>query len=429
MNVFGNALKYTPSGFIYVGLKTSPHGRQMTDSSADSTASEKQSSQCLVTLTVKDTGRGIGAEYLRNGLFTPFSQEDGLAPGSGLGLSIVHQALVSLDGSIEVTSEKGHGTEILIEVPLNVAPVRDTSDGTSSNEAYRQIRKTTQGKTIGLLGFASSLVSLRDITLYETLERLCRDWFHLAVKRVSIPGDNNDPCDFYMAVQTDIDILGEEQDHSLNVGSIIYEGKCDISPLIFICESPEKAHNMFARAANRKGDHIVEYISQPCGPRKLAKALSLCILRLDGQEPEANNPTHWVEMPDSSKMPLDVGPRDPPSERMKLGKRPRLDAMGSLEKECLKSDFGERIENVLPIVEEASPSIAGKNTVSEGFSVLLVDDNHINLQILVAYVKKEGWDIMTATDGLEAVEIFQAHPGKFAAVIIGMLNSIYTNTF
>jgi response regulator RpfG family c-di-GMP phosphodiesterase len=103
--------------------------------------------------------------------------------------------------------------------------------------------------------------------------------------------------------------------------------------------------------------------------------------------------------------------------------------MGSLEKECLKSDFGERIENVLPIVEEASPSIAGKNTVSEGFSVLLVDDNHINLQILVAYVKKEGWDIMTATDGLEAVEIFQAHPGKFAAVIIGMLNSIYTNTF
>jgi CheY-like chemotaxis protein len=62
-------------------------------------------------------------------------------------------------------------------------------------------------------------------------------------------------------------------------------------------------------------------------------------------------------------------------------------------------------------------------------SVLLVDENQINLQILVPYLKKEGWNIMTATNGIKAVETFQVHPGRFAAVIIGIQNSIYLNKF
>jgi len=424
MNVFGNALKYTPSGFIYVGLKASPYNRRISDGSSGSTASEGQNNRCLVTLTVQDTGNGIDAEYLRDGLFTPFSQEDGLAPGSGLGLSIVRQALVSLGGSIEVTSEKGHGTEISIEAPLEIAPVADTSDGASSNAAYRKIRNMSQGKTIGLLGFASSLVSPRDVTLCESLERLCEDWFHFTVRRVSLLGSNDDPCDFYMTVQTGLDSSDEEKNQTLNVDSIVDGKNSGVSPLIVICESPEKAHNMFTRAANRKREPIIEYISQPCGPRKLAKALSLCFLRLDGQDPEANKPTHWVEMPDSSKMPLDVGPRDPPNERMKISKRPMTDAMGSPEKEDPKSDLDDQLENLPSIVEGAPPFTAARSTVSDDLSVLLVDDNQINLQILVAYVKKEGWNFVTATNGLEAVEAFQAHSGRFAAVIIGMQDSI-----
>jgi signal transduction histidine kinase len=428
MNLFGNALKYTPSGFIYVGLKASPHDRQISDGSADSTASEGQNSQRLVTLTVKDTGKGIDAGYLQDGLFTPFSQEDDLAPGSGLGLSIVREALVSIGGSMEVTSEKGHGTEITIEVPLDIAPATEEADGGSSNESYRQIRKSSRGKTIGLLGFPSPLVSLRAITLYKSLKRLCQDWFHLTVKRVSLPRHDNDACDFYMTVQTDLDGSDEEKNHLLTVDAIIDGKVCGTSPLIVICESPEKAHNLFARAANRRGDCIIEYISQPCGPRKLAKTLSLCILRLDGQDPEANKPTHWVEIPDSSKMQLDVGPRDPPKERMKIGKRPMLGTMGSLGKDRPKSDFDDQIKHITSIAEGKPPSTAAKDTVSDELSVLLVDDNHINLQILVAFVKKEGWNYMTATNGLQAVEAFQAHPGKFAGVILGMQTSVSIST-
>jgi hypothetical protein len=40
------------------------------------------------------TGKGIGSEYLQNDLFTPFMQEDPLASGSGLGLSLLSERLV-----------------------------------------------------------------------------------------------------------------------------------------------------------------------------------------------------------------------------------------------------------------------------------------------------------------------------------------------
>lgn len=53
----------------------------------------------------------------------------------------------------------------------------------------------------------------------------------------------------------------------------------------------------------------------------------------------------------------------------------------------------------------------------------------IDLQILVDYLKKEGWNIMTATNGIKEVETFQVNPGRFAAVIIGIQNSIYLNKF
>lgn len=119
MNVFGNALKYTSSGFIYVGLKISPKSRSEINDSSDMKASGDHAREFQVVLTVKDTGKGISMEYLRNGLFTPFTQENALTPGSGLGLSIVRQAVGSLGGSIEVSSVKDDGTELSIQITLS----------------------------------------------------------------------------------------------------------------------------------------------------------------------------------------------------------------------------------------------------------------------------------------------------------------------
>ncbi|KAL4880549.1 hypothetical protein BJY04DRAFT_191015 [Aspergillus karnatakaensis] len=399
MNLFGNALKYTPSGFIYLELKAAEVPRR------DSTDSET-SSQYTVTFKIKDTGQGIDVNYLRNGLFTPFSQEDSLAPGSGLGLSIVRQALSALRGSIEVSSEKGKGTEITIEVPVRPGAIPEASDKESaSSAAYSPIRKQAQGKTIGLVGFGPSVEGEQEGTLFNSLKRLCEDWFHLTVKRVSLQGDTPD-CDFYLMVHTDMNDPAAEKNQLLRLDQ---PGK--LSPLMVICQSPEIAHNMIARASSRNHESIVEFISQPCGPRKLAKTLELCLNRLEGREPHAGEETRWVEMPESSHLPLDIGPRDAPNERMKISKRPLDQGTEPRDREHKHKE-----QDTPPASKSSSPvSAEPKQTRPH---VLLVEDNPVNLNILVAYVKKDGWSYKTATNGLEAVETFQANPGMFEMVII-----------
>lgn len=95
MNILGNSLKYTASGCIRVRL-----GVQSFDDHIGKLSS-------IMTLSVSDTGRGISQDFLRRRLFDPFSQEDHLSTGCGLGLSIVKSLVKNLKGSMEVRSEQG----------------------------------------------------------------------------------------------------------------------------------------------------------------------------------------------------------------------------------------------------------------------------------------------------------------------------------
>ncbi|KAL2801688.1 hypothetical protein BJX63DRAFT_441991 [Aspergillus granulosus] len=361
--------RYTPEGYIYIGLK-----------SAD------EESQYNVTLTIKDTGLGIGTEYLHTGLFTAFSQEDALAPGDGLGLSIVRKVLAFLNGSIEI-------------IPVTPASIPHGLRGSQ-----------VQGKTIE-----------RDSRLCEALKRLCEEWFHLTVEMVTARNETTS-CDFYLMVHTDLDGSDTEGNQLL----LNLNQPKRSSPLIVVCQSPQAAHNMFARtrSMSQSGDPIVEFISQPCGPRKLAKTLELCIQRLEGHGSNQPEETRWVEMPVSSHISIDIGPRDAPVDRMKISKLPTLEAVGSQDNQTSSSNSpaGPACQGTSPSLAVTSPT---KTVPEEDLggspdrpSILIVEDNPVNLQILVAYVTKQGWSSETATNGLEAVQEFQSHPGKFIMVLI-----------
>jgi len=67
-----------------------------------------------VVVVVSDTGSGIGKEE-QNNVFNPFftTKEKGI----GLGLSIVHQYVLSMNGTISFSSKSGVGTRIRITLP------------------------------------------------------------------------------------------------------------------------------------------------------------------------------------------------------------------------------------------------------------------------------------------------------------------------
>ena len=65
-------------------------------------------------MEVRDEGTGIAPEEL-DGIFQPFRA--GFTRGTGLGLSIVQRIVADYGGEIQVTSDRGAGTTVLVRMP------------------------------------------------------------------------------------------------------------------------------------------------------------------------------------------------------------------------------------------------------------------------------------------------------------------------
>ncbi len=70
-------------------------------------------------MTVRDTGKGIPAE-IRNRVFEPFFTTKPVGSGTGLGLAISYGIIKAHHGSIEFSTEDGHGTEFIIKIPTSL---------------------------------------------------------------------------------------------------------------------------------------------------------------------------------------------------------------------------------------------------------------------------------------------------------------------
>ena len=70
-----------------------------------------------IRVSIKDTGRGI-SEDIQSKIFEPFFTTKEVGQGTGLGLSICHSIIEKHNGSINVKSEVGKGSEFVITVPV-----------------------------------------------------------------------------------------------------------------------------------------------------------------------------------------------------------------------------------------------------------------------------------------------------------------------
>ncbi|MCU0605893.1 MAG: ATP-binding protein [Candidatus Edwardsbacteria bacterium] len=68
----------------------------------------------LVRIALRDNGCGMSAEQLAN-LFKPFYTSK--STGTGLGLVITKNIIAKMNGTIEVDSRIGRGTEVVISIP------------------------------------------------------------------------------------------------------------------------------------------------------------------------------------------------------------------------------------------------------------------------------------------------------------------------
>ena len=80
------------------------------------TSAPPEASKPGVLLSVADTGKGIEPDHLEH-VFEPFFTTKDADRGTGLGLSMVRELVRQMDGSVEVTSELGKGTEFVLHFP------------------------------------------------------------------------------------------------------------------------------------------------------------------------------------------------------------------------------------------------------------------------------------------------------------------------
>lgn len=89
-------------------------------------------------ICVRDNGIGISEEFMKDGLFSPFSQESndasGRYAGSGLGLSIVHSLVEMMGGRIEVESEQGKGSLFSVYLDFERVPENEVEQSHHRNE-------------------------------------------------------------------------------------------------------------------------------------------------------------------------------------------------------------------------------------------------------------------------------------------------------
>lgn len=412
-NFFGNALKFTDTGFIYVSLKANPLTLD----------SDGKALQSQVTLCIKDTGCGMEEDFLKNELFTAFSKEDKLSIGNGLGINIVHRIVSSLGGDIQISSQKGVGTEVVTTVTLDQTPQETSSEDKPKEAPFPiSIRELVKGKKVGVLLHTASD---GDAALLSSIHRLCENWFQMTVELVEPSEMHLGDCDFYISLHESLAIGNH------GIMPIRHRaGDRPKAPVIIVCSSPRIAHTLASH--DRKDAGVFEFISQPCGPYKLAKSLEICVQRQKQRDGSLQKDIslHKLELreyglqlmgktnneitpPDSTGSNASPGPLKIPIEATnEYLTPPALLVTPGWDENALAEDY--------LAAQSQSQSLVPPGTI------LLVDDNEINLKILVAYMKKLGYSFAAARNGQEALDIFTQHARNIEVILMGWFSrSLY----
>ncbi|KAL6230658.1 hypothetical protein BDW75DRAFT_222028 [Aspergillus navahoensis] len=348
MNILGNALKYTDRGFveISVSLLDPPVG--------------SDSDSAVAHLRFADSGRGMSQDFLRNELFSPFAQEDALAEGAGLGMSIVKQLVSFFKGSIDVKSEIGVGTQVDIFIPVQLVPDASAT-GTLGPELDIGLPETTFS-LVGLDAYPALSEEPTGNLSLEAKRRICvqsffanllserRDW------KISSAATLAD-ADGEIAIINEAAFRQLYEDESLR-----RRAEKNQTRFVCLCDGVPSLN------ANGPGGPQVVRLCQPYSPRKVLQAIKSAM--------------------EAKPQPF-VGADDQLRPAPKLSPRTKF--------------------------------TNGSTTPASGASgnrVLIVDDNEINIKVLAKLMSKLGYRHATANNGLIALSTYKESPNLFSIILM-----------
>ncbi|KAK3308128.1 uncharacterized protein B0T15DRAFT_98680 [Chaetomium strumarium] len=434
MNIMGNALKYTSSGRIEVGLKVV----KRTDKAGN--ASD------YISFTVEDTGSGMSSDFLKYHLFTPFHQEDSHAPGLGLGLSIVQQLVSELGGTVAVKSSLGIGTLVEVLVPLgkdisgSATATVPTQPAAIPHDQHSSDEFGLGGRTVCLIGpDAYATIIAADLEITDQ----ARNWSTTVEKAIRLNAENSlgmhvvvgtkdcpiPEADIYVL---DCNLVNETDKRSHDTRMSALQARA--APLVLLCSGSGPSSCVKRQITKDHGIHL----HHPIGPKKLASVLRSALkakanggtvqrkltaqengaaaLSLPGGLPTIQDIlspppllTPSLEGPPSSPfVPIMsvVSPFAPntstPSETLPTRSLPERPV--SPRSKTLSTS--EQSEATQP--PQANAVSQSQMQATRRQHLLLVDDNPINIKLLTQLVRKLNHTFATANDGREAVQQYKS---------------------
>ncbi|KAL4804143.1 hypothetical protein BDV18DRAFT_35884 [Aspergillus unguis] len=360
MSVLGNAFKFTRSGLIEVTLAEAV-GRNGLNAR-------------YAHITVTDTGCGISPDYLRNKLFTPFTQEHILTEGVGLGLSIAQQLIEQFGGNIDITSEIGAGTKVDIRIPVEFSEDRNVKTTDSHNPfPNRRVCLVSLAPSLKPEGLPqrSATEARRKSAINDAMSSIFQShrWEQSHAKALH-------------CASGDIAVLEESTLHGLSVDRPVRTA-CR-SLLVLRDQSPSSSATI-----SFSTEIPVVYVSQPFGPRQIRQALE----KLENLNIYAN----------TKARPRLILPAN--------SIRERRSSVASAAAHGLASPPAVRDSVSDYISAPVEPS-------RQDLHVLVVDDNDINLRLLSGFMDKIGCTYGIASNGLEAFEKYKEAQPRFGFVLM-----------
>ena len=130
MNLISNSLKYTKAdGNVDIFVNETDYN--------------PSDSKACFEFIVKDNGIGMTDDFLKNSLYKPFTQENDNVrtkyQGTGLGMSIVHEIVKAMDGTIDVKSTQHVGTMFTVKLRFTI----DNTNSLHKTDDLKTTDKTT----------------------------------------------------------------------------------------------------------------------------------------------------------------------------------------------------------------------------------------------------------------------------------------------
>lgn len=331
-----------------------------------------------------DLGRGISSDYLRNSLLVPFAQQNPLDTGTGLGLTLVQNAVQALNGETKIDTDESRGTEVCVSLPRRgLAAGGCKPSPAAGSHDFVDNGKDLSSYSVRLLAPLrwSNTDNLRHQrcleALTDSMARTLRTWLRIDLR----VWDKTEGMPNIMFVSnTDLDRLREISGDSFE----------DLRKVILCPDAQAETTIQTLRPG------FFATIVGAVTPSKICAAMQTCCEDIQNER-DAHDRSRQGSVASSS---------DPSTNTFEDDTRSVASTMTEpdLTKEAIHNQISSQNTKELPDrTKDESPKVPIEPRI------LLVDDNAINLKVVCMYAKKcSKAPAVSAGGGQEAIDAFRA---------------------